>query len=124
MSNFYSNCQKWGNELLVRGVSDDQRYMEKVKFKPTLFSTMGEIKPASKWKTLDEVPLSVYKFKSMRGASDFIDQYSEVSNFPIYGNAGFIYQYLSEQYSGKVEFDPSLLKIFILDMGWPDALDF
>ena len=48
--NFYTNVTQWGNFLKIREVVNGQRITRKVRYKPTLYMTVG--KPTD-WKTLD-----------------------------------------------------------------------
>ena len=67
------------------------------------------------------------KFPSIKEARDFVQQYKEVSNFPIYGNTNYGYQFISKLFPGMVEFDASLMKIVTIDIetsteyGFPDS---
>ena len=125
MSEFYTSILPWGNNLLVRGVKDGERYTKKEKFKPTLFVKSN--KPTdSKWKSLYGETLVPLYFDEMKEAKEFLQQYKDVDDFPIYGNAGFNYQYISKTYPKDVPYQLKHIKIVSLDIevaseeGFPD----
>ena len=66
------------------------------------------------------------KFPSIKECKDFIDQYSGVTNYKIFGNTNYVFQFLSEQYADDVQWDKSKILIYTLDIevasddGFPD----
>lgn len=115
MQNFYTNVQKHGSTILYRGIENGTRVQRKIKFKPTLFVPNKKTK-STKWKGLDDTPLSPMKFDSMREASDFIQQYKDVPNFPIYGNNKFSAQFIQEQFPGDIKFDIDKVNVLAIDI--------
>ena len=53
-------------------------------------------------------------------------KYEDVDNFNVYGNERFIFQFISDNYPGKIQFDTSKMRIMTLDIevqseyGFPD----
>jgi len=93
---FYTNVDRKGNDLLVRGYKNGERFNQKVKFKPTLF--VEDRKNPTEYKSLYGAPISPIKFGSMREATDFRKQYKGISNFKIYGIENNVYQFISEAF--------------------------
>ena len=66
------------------------------------------------------------KFPSIKECKDFIDQYSGVTNYKIFGNTNYVFQLLSEQYADDIQWDKSKILIYTLDIevasddGFPD----
>lgn len=121
---FYTNVYARGNFIYFRGFRDGKRVKQKISFQPTLYVRSN--KP-SKFKSIMGETLEGVKFPSIKEARDFVQQYKEVSNFPIYGNTNYGYQFISKLFPGMVEFDASLMKIVTIDIetsteyGFPDS---
>ena len=120
---FYTNIYTRGNYVHFRGFKDGKRVKEKIPFQPTLYVRSG--KP-SEFKSLWGDNLEKVKFSTIKEARNFVDQYKEVSNFPIFGNKNFGYQFTSKMFPDTIEFDISLIKIVTIDIettteyGFPD----
>lgn len=110
---FYTNVYTRGNNIYFRGFKDGKRVSTKIPFKPSLYVRTG--KP-SKFKSLWGENLERIQFETISEARDFIKQYQEVSNFPIYGNYNFSYQFISKLFPQTVEFDTSIMKIITIDI--------
>lgn len=120
---FYTGCAIKGNKILVRGYSNGKRFTDNVNFKPSLFIKSDD---DSQYKTLTGVNVKRIKFDKIYDCREFLDQYRELEDCPIYGNTDFITQYLLETYQGEVGYDLSTLKIAYFDIecesegGFPD----
>lgn len=111
---FYTHAKVWGNQILHRYVNaKGERKCEKVAFKPKLY--VPSKKPTD-WKTIHNQSVSVVDFDSINDAKEFVETYSEVGNFEIYGNTGWLYQFLGEQYKGTVKYDTSKVRISYIDI--------
>ena len=64
-------------------------------FNPTFFVPS---KRNSKYKTLEGESVEPIKPGKISECKQFIDKYSEVDNFDVYGNDRYICQYISEKY--------------------------
>jgi len=121
---FYTNVFSRGNNVFFRGFKDGKRVNQKIPFQPVLYVRTGK---ESKYKTMWGENLDKVKFNTMMEARDFVNQYKEVSNFPIYGNYNYSYQFISKLFPGTISFDMSLLKIVTIDIetsteyGFPDS---
>ena len=120
---FYTTAHAVGDKILLRGYDNGRAYQRKVDYYPTLFVTS---KVASDWKTLDGTYVDEVKPGTIRETRDFVKRYEDVQGFPIYGNTNYAYQYISDTYSGEVEWDMDLFKVFTVDIetetenGFPD----
>ena len=79
--NFYTHVAQWGNDLLVRGVRNGQRYTEKVRYEPTLFVP---VKKPTGWTTLDGKNLNPMQFLTIKEAKEFVERY-ESQPWLVYG---------------------------------------
>lgn len=114
MKSFYTNVERYGNKILVRGYKNGKRFEKKVSFAPTLFApTTKETEYRS---LIGEVPLAPTKFDSMAEAKEFVDRYNDVENFQICGTTNYVTQYIQENYPERIDFDPSLINIFSFDI--------
>ncbi len=122
---FYTYVNQIGNKIYTRDIDNKgTEFSDSVSFKPTLYVPCPPEK--STFKSLDGKPLAPLKFPNIKECRDFVNQYSDVTNYPIYGNKNYAYQYISENYSEKIEWDGSKLSIYTLDIevasddGFPD----
>ena len=122
---FYTNVQLIGNQFLVRGVDNGERYEYRDEFFPTLFV---KSKKNSKYRTLSGESVEEIYPGTVRECRDFYKKYDEVEGFSIYGNDRYIYQYISEKYpQDEIKFDISQIKLVTIDIetaserGFPDV---
>jgi DNA polymerase elongation subunit (family B) len=120
---FYTACALKGNKILVRGYKNGDRFMDSISFKPSLYIKSDK---ESKYRSLSGVSVKRMKFDSLYDCRQFLDQYRDLPDTPIYGNTDFITQYLMETYASEVEYDLSKVKVAYLDLecesegGFPD----
>jgi DNA polymerase elongation subunit (family B) len=114
-----------GDHFLVRGYEDGRHFMTREKFNPTLFVPSNK---KTKYQTLNGEHVEEIQPGSVRDCREFIKKYDGVENFKIYGNTGYIYQYISEMYpEEEIKFDISKIKVATLDIevasenGFPDV---
>ena len=124
---FYTYARHYGNKILYRGISEKGNRIQKSdEFSPTLF--VHSDKP-SEYRSMSGESVSPIKFSTNKEASEFVDNYSDVSNFPIYGQTQYNYQYLTEKFPEAIQWDQSQIKIFSLDIetttehGFPDVFN-
>lgn len=126
MSNFYTYAKHYGKVILYRGIENGKRVKRKVHFSPTLFVPS---KKETEFKSMYGEPVSPINFEGNNEAAEFVDQYKEVSNFPIYGQTHWGYQFLAENYPDELEWDMSQVKVFSIDIectienGFPDVFN-
>jgi DNA polymerase elongation subunit (family B) len=99
--------------------------MRREKFYPTLFVPS---KNKTQYKTLEGDYVEAIQPGTVRECREFIKNYDGVENFKIYGNTGYIYQYISEKYpEEEIKFDTTKIKISTIDIevksenGFPDV---
>ena len=112
---FYTTCCTVKNDILIRGYDDKKggHFMEKIKYKPTLYITS---KKDTGYKTLDGQNVSPVSPGNIRDSRDFIEQYEGVSGVSVFGQERFLYQYLAEEYPDRIEYDQSKIKLWSLDI--------
>ena len=118
MTKFYTFAFQIGNTIHVRGYENGIRFSEKVKYRPTLFipSKRKGLTQKSGWKSIWGTEVEPCQFGDIREAKDFIEQYSDVSNFDIFGLPRFQYAYLNEEYPYEIQYDRDLIEIANLDI--------
>ena len=111
--NFYTYARHYGDKILVRGIKNGKRFQYKDDFRPTLF--VPSDKP-SDYKTIYGDSVSPIQFEGNKAATEFFDRYKDVSNFPIFGQNYYAYQYITEKYPGDIQWDASKMAIYSLDI--------
>ena len=120
---FYTACALKGNKVLVRGYRNGERFTDSVAFKPSMYIRSEK---ESKYRTLNGVKVKRMVFDTLYDCREFLDQYRQLEDCPIYGNTDFVTQYLMETYPSEVEYDLSKIKIAYIDLecetenGFPD----
>jgi len=124
-SKFYTNVAPFGNNLLVRSISSGGRsHLERVPYSPSVWTLNGT--GETPFKTLDGKPCYRIPFKSIKDAKTFVEEYKTVSNFDVYGQTNFLYQYMWDTYPKDIQWDYDKIKIYSLDIeteseqGFPD----
>ena len=127
MSNFYTYAKHYGDKILYRGIENGKRVSRKVPFSPTLYVPS---KKESPFKSMFGEQVSPVNFDSNKDAAEFVDNYKEVSNFPIYGQTHWGYQFIAEKYpEEEMDWDISQIKLYSIDIettvetGFPDVFD-
>ena len=124
MSNFYTNVQCFGNNILYRGIQNGKRVKERVEYSPSLFLPSKKI---TKFTTLDGQYLDQKIFGRINDARDYIKQFEGVSNAStIYGQTRFEYAFIADQHTGMVDYEFEKVLIAVIDIevgsenGFPD----
>ena len=112
---FYTNVVIYGDNALVRGVHNGQRFSDRIPFKPKLFVPKKKPGPATYHNLFGE-PLESIEFGGINDAREFQKNYDGVSNMRIHGNTNWTYQYITENYGGQIEFDMNQLSIWGMDI--------
>ena len=114
--------------MLVRGYDNGRHFEDRVEFRPTFF--VPSKRKRSKWKTLDGQLVDPIKPGTIKDCREFIDKYSQVQNFNIYGNERYVHQYISENYpEDEIKFDLNKIKLVTIDIevaaedGFPDVFN-
>ena len=110
---FYTNVQLVGDNVLYLGYENGQRIQRKFKFSPTLYIVT---KKETKHKTLDGRYAKPVRFESVREARQFVDKYKEVPNFEVHGYDRYLYQFISKEFDGEVDYDFKGMNIMSLDI--------
>lgn len=100
---FYTNFFQKSNKIFVRGYNFGERFTEEIRYHPYLF--VRSQKSDSQYRTHDGKVVDKVDFDSISEARNFIQQYAQVDNFPIYGLTNWQYAYINDnyQYSEYVE---------------------
>lgn len=113
MSKYYTHVARFGNKLLVRGYEDGVQFKDKVDFNPTLYIKSNA---ESKFKSLDGKSIKPLEFGSIKEAKEFIDRYEDVSDFEIYGNTNWQYQYLGSTWTKEIPWKVSDIRTYSIDI--------
>ena len=122
---FYTNVVLVGNEILSRGYENGQHFHNREMFYPKLYVSTNK---KTKFKTLEGHYVEEVSPGTIKDTRDFIEKYSKVDNFTLYGNTRYINQYISDNYQEEsIKFDISKIKLITIDIevasenGFPDV---
>jgi DNA polymerase elongation subunit (family B) len=121
---FYTNVELIGDNVLYRGYENGQRVQSRTHFSPTLFITSNK---KEKHKTLTGKDVKPIQFESPREAREFIGKYEDVHGVEVHGYERFVYQFISDQFPGEIEYDMTQMNIITIDIevacenGFPDV---
>lgn len=113
MSEFYTNIEAYGNNLLVRGYRNGIQFTEKVKFSPKLFTKTNRV---TKFKSIHNEYLEENNFETISDARSFMDRYRGVDNFKYYGMDKWVTQYIADKYHNDITYDFNKIRILPLDI--------
>lgn len=114
MRRHYTYASLYGNNVLCRGWSETEGYFnKKFPFKPTFY--LKTDKP-TEYKTLDGIPVAPVQPGTIRESKEFIQRYKEVEGVTVYGMEKILYQFLSEEFEGEVNYDSEKIKLWSLDI--------
>jgi len=123
VSSYYTNVTLLGDAILCRGYENGSPISYKEIIKPVLFVPS----PKGDWKTLEGKPMAPVVQDGARRAREFIEKYKDVDGFEVHGYERFVYQWISEKYSGDLRFNLKDMKIYTIDIevacenGFPDT---
>ena len=112
---FYTFAAQVGNYIHVRGWDDSQggHFNEKVPFKPTLFVLSPK---ETKFKTLDGRYVAPVNPGKIKECKEFIEDYKDIEGTQVFGMERFLFQYLSKEFDGEIEYDSEKVKLWSLDI--------
>ena len=114
MAAFYTNVERYGNNILWRGYENGRQFMKKVEFQPSLYLPAKTDTP---FRTLiGQKPVAPKKFRTMGDTKDFIERYRDVSGFEVAGNTNYVAQFIQENYPDQIKFDMNLINIAKFDI--------
>ena len=120
---FYKNVDQVGDRILVRGCDGYKEVRFRDEFRPTLYV---KSKKESKFTTLYGEHVRPIQPGGIRDCKQFCQQYEDVDGFEISGNQAYLYQWISDNFPGEVDYDPSKIRVFTIDIetaaenGFPD----
>ena len=114
LSNFYTNVQSFGNNILYRGIQNGKRVKQRIEYSPSLFIPSKKI---TSFTSLDGDYLDQKMFTDIRAAKEFVKQFEGVSNATkIYGQTRFEYAFIADQHKGMVDYDFDKVLIGVIDI--------
>ena len=127
MSNFYTNVQSFGGNILYRGIQKGKKVRTKVEYTPSLFLPSKKI---TSFTSLEGDYLDEKKFQNIKAARDYIKQFEDVSGASkIYGQTRFEYAFIADQHQGMVDYDYEKVSVAVIDIevgsenGFPDPYE-
>ena len=109
---FYTNVINFGDYILVRGVKNGERITARHKFQPTLYVP---VQKQTQYKSLDGKYLAPVKQRTIKQARSFVQQY-EYQPGLIYGMTRYPFQYISDTWSGEIEWKMDDILVVTIDI--------
>lgn len=113
MEKQYTNFFLVRDNILYRGFQDGERVLKRIPYRPSLFV---ESKKQTKWKTLQGNSVDKITFDSIGEARDFVNRYENVDNFTYYGNTKYHYAFISDEFTGIIDYNISNIIIANIDI--------
>ena len=112
-TDFYTNVSLVGDGILYRGFSNGKEVSRVDHYHPTLF-----VKSESEtdYKTLDGDYVEAVVPGTIRECREFVNTYSGINNFTVYGNTDYVYQYIGDYFSKDVEYEFDKIPICYMDI--------
>jgi DNA polymerase elongation subunit (family B) len=124
---FYTNVYEKFNKMLVRGYDNGEYFQIEEDYQPTLFVSS---KKQTRYRTLDGYPVEPIQPGKISECKEFLDKYSKVEGFTVYGNDNYKAQYISDKYpEDEIKFDITKIRLFTIDIevsaegGFPNVFD-
>lgn len=124
---FYTNVYEKFNKMLVRGYDNGEYFQIEEEFQPTFYVPS---KKKTKYKTLEGNFVEPIKPGKISECKEFVEKYSKVDGFIVYGNDNYKAQYISEKYpEEEIKFDISKIRLYTIDIevasesGFPNVFD-
>lgn len=111
--NFYTSVNRYGNNILYRGIENGERIAKKIKFSPTLFVNSPQ---NTGWYNLQNQPVLPKMFDTMRDAKEYIKQYEGVDNKTIYGTTNYITQFINDRFPNAPRFERNKINVTTIDI--------
>ena len=112
-TDFYTNVSLVGDGILYRGFSNGKEVSRVDHYHPTLF-----VKSESEtdYKTLEGDYVDAVVPGTIRECREFVNTYSGINNFTVYGNTDYVYQYIGDYFSKEVEYEFDKIPICYMDI--------
>jgi len=110
---FYTNVLVYRDDVLLRGYEDGKRFEIRKPYRPYLFVNS---KKDSQHKALDGSFVSRIDFEDVKAAREFIEHYSDVDGFKIYGSNLYTYQAIYESFKGEINYNVDDINVVSLDI--------
>ena len=104
MTHYYTSVEIIGNSVAVRGIDEhgDRVQFKDKTFRPEMFIPSHD--PNSKFESISGEKLERIQPGTMFDTKKWIEQY-QGSNFDIYGNERFLYQYMGKTWRDEIKWD-------------------
>lgn len=95
----YSQVSKWGNSLLVREIKNANGIRKCYKTNKEQFTLYEPIAEKTEYVSYDDkINLTPINFNSIKEMTEYINKYSDIDNFSIYGQKNPAYSFISDNY--------------------------
>lgn len=124
---FYTNVYEKFNKIMVRGYDNGEYFQIEEDYQPTFFVSSNK---KTKYKTLDGYFVESIQPGKISDCKEFLEKYSNVDGFNVYGNDNYKAQYISDKYpEDEIKFDITKIRLVTIDIevaaenGFPNVFD-
>jgi len=110
---FYTNVSLVGDGILYRAIENGVSVKRVVRYQPTLFVPSNT---ESEYVTLDGQYVDGVQPGTISDCREFVNNYSGIPNFKIYGNTDYVYQYIGDEFPDDVDYDMSKIVVAHIDI--------
>lgn len=125
---FYLNVFSRGSKIYLKEIDrNGKRNRAVVNYRPYLFSRAGRDVTDTKYRNLQGQPVVKIDFESGYEARQYIEQYSGIEGFEIYGMTDWQYPFINDTYPGQITYDSAKINRMSIDIetdsedGFPDV---
>ena len=111
--NFYTSVNRFGNNILYRGVENGEKVAYKIPFQPTLFMPTGY---KTGWVSPTGLNLEPQLMDNMYAAGQKIKEYEQIENIDVYGMNNFVTQFIADKFPNQINFDRDKVNITTIDI--------
>ena len=110
---YYTSVACVGDNILLRYIDKGKRMHKKVRFGPSLFIQSDKPTP---YKTIYGKYVGKVDFPVISEAKEFIDQYKNADNFPIFGNQNWEYCFIGQFFPGEIQWNIEDIRVANIDI--------
>lgn len=111
--NFYTNVSRIGNDILYRGIENDEPVKYRIQYKPKHFI---KTKTKTKYKSIYGDSVAPVEFNSMKEATAFRRKYEGIPDFQVLGMENYRFQFISDAFTKDIKWDQSKINIAVIDI--------
>jgi DNA polymerase elongation subunit (family B) len=115
LTKFFTQVYQDRGRFRYCGYENGEKVHRLVKYEPYLFVDSQQTKTAG-YRTIRGNKVEKRSFDSIGDARAFVANYGQVSGFSIYGSDRFMYNFINDEFAGRIQYDYDLIRIGFIDI--------